>query len=710
VSASRRAYRFADDAQWRRCLFDGVERAASANSPLRSYAPYALPPIALGFIEPLAPAVDPYGRITWRNADGALFRWDKDDDEPASGPAPSAVEHAARIVANGDAFWVAGERRDTVECFDQDTLARRMVVEVGPGAVRDLADDGKRGVFVLVDRDCQWRCVHIDCAGHVVGAFPLAALLRPTGFTYLRDAQHIVALDGKGGNASVRWYAVDGSGELAQIVARTLGVCFDAALIAGDTQGRVFIAGTDRERNSVRHHVVILDGEGETIGDIPLDEPATGAASSSGVLIVTTSSAVLMFNVTDAVPDVAPESRFTVVTPMLPSPATPSGPPWLRVETLADLPAGTTMEIVHAATSDAAIVDEWNRTLQDPALSRTRRLAALREREELWGTSVSIRGSADQLKFAGVPLAAPLLDVNDAYVAVAVTLIASSGAPLPSLRRLEMLYPGRTLMDHLPAIYRTTEREPRDFTRALVGVLETTTQDLDARIASMGRHINPHTAKKQWLDYIAGWLGLPWDDALSEAQKAAFIASARILARSRGTRAGLEALLEAIIAESDARYRITDATADHGFAILSSGPACGSYLPAMLAGLAPDAAELGARAVLGRLHLPCAGAVDDGTTRLAGRVQVDLAVSAQQRAQWEPWIRTVLLAMLPATTRLDLRWRARNALADDSADLELLDLTATPALGTDAVMGEFVLSDGPAVLSRLGTDVGARLQ
>jgi phage tail-like protein len=710
MSASRNAYRFGNDAQWSKCLFDGVERAAVVDAPLRAYEPYALPPGHLAFTDPLAPAVSPYGGTVWRNQADTLFRWDEGDGDPRPAPASAALARASRIVANGEALWVIGEQPGTVECFDEDTLSRRMVISVGSKSVVDVADDGRRGVFVLAEIDCQWHCVHVDCAGHIVGSVPLAALLRPVGFTYLRDARRIVALDGRGANASVRWYALGGCGELAQVFTRTLGVCFDASLIAGDTRGRVFIAGTDHERHGVRHHVIILDGEGETIGDIPIDEPATGASACRDRLVVGTAAALLFFSATQTVPDAASESRFTVVTPMLRSPAPPTGPPWLRVEAMADLPAGTTLEIVQAATDDASVVAQWNRTVDDASLSRTGRMAALRAHDDLWGTPVTIRGSADQVRFSGVPLAAPLFNVNRAYVAVAVTLIASSGASLPSLSRLEVLYPGRSLIDYLPAIYRKAERLPGDFTRALVGVLETTTQGLDARIASMGRHIDASTTHGAWLDYIASWLGLPWDDGLSDAQKAALIRSAAVLAKARGTRAGLEALLDAVVTGTDARYRVTDATADHGFAVLSSGPGCGPRLPVMLGGLHADAAELGARAILGRLHLPCDGVIDDATTYLAGRVQVDIAASADQRKSWEPWIRALLIAMLPATTRLDLRWRARGALADDLTDIELRDPTAAPTLGTDAVTGEFVLAAGPPVVADSGTDVGVRIQ
>jgi len=111
------------------------------------------------------------------------------------------------------------------------------------------------------------------------------------------------------------------------------------------------------------------------------------------------------------------------------------------------------------------------------------------------------------------------------------------------------------------AIYQRAEAQPGSFLRALVGVLEATTGSLDARIASMGSRIHPSTAPEEWLDFVARWLGLPWDDGLTLEQKQRLVRRAPELAQARGTRAGLEALLESLIPGPPRRFRVTDATA-----------------------------------------------------------------------------------------------------------------------------------------------------
>src|SRR5262249_44899229 len=159
------------------------------------------------------------------------------------------------------------------------------------------------------------------------------------------------------------------------------------------------------------------------------------------------------------------------------------------IEASSTLPRGATIEITIAATDDPEASDE-----------DLRRLPA-----------VVFHGS----EIAPAPFVAPLFDVRERYLRASVALTAAPGAPLPELTELTVLYPGRTLMENLPAIYQRAEAQPGSFLRALVGVLETTTQDLDARIASMGSLIHPSTAPEEWLDFVVRWLGLPWDDGLS---------------------------------------------------------------------------------------------------------------------------------------------------------------------------------------------------
>jgi phage tail-like protein len=279
-------------------------------------------------------------------------------------------------------------------------------------------------------------------------------------------------------------------------------------------------------------------------------------------------------------------------------------------------------------------------------------------------------------------------------------------------------------MEDLPSIYqREEERYQREeeryqrgkersgsFLRTLVGVVETTTQDLDARIAVLGHHVHPDTAEVKWLDYLARWLGVPWDDALTPEQKRSLLQRAPDLAKDRGTRAGLEALLESLIPDQPRLFRVTDATADFGFACVGGDSCAGSRLPAILAGSPRATAELDATAVLGRTWLAGRTEVDDGVSQHAGKIRVDVAATAAQRLAWEPWLAALITEMVPLATKVELNWIAAKALRTDRLD-GTLTLASDPAphLGTDTVTGQTRLPECRPSISAKGPQIGVRL-
>src|SRR6185503_20796295 len=187
------------------------------------------------------------------------------------------------------------------------------------------------------------------------------------------------------------------------------------------------------------------------------------------------------------------------------------------------------------------------------------------------------------------------------------------------------------------------------------------TQGLDSRIGSLGRQIHPLTAPEPWLDFIARWLGVPWDDALTLTQKRAVVMRAPKLAKGRGARGGLETLLEALIPSSPQRFRVTDATADFGFAIVGGESCAGSALPAMLGGSTRWNSQLNSRAVLGYTRLPCVGQLEDGAWQLAGKVQVVVEATAAEQKAWSPWLLALITEMVPLTARVTLRWATAEA-------------------------------------------------
>jgi phage tail-like protein len=127
----------------------------------------------------------------------------------------------------------------------------------------------------------------------------------------------------------------------------------------------------------------------------------------------------------------------------------------------------------------------------------------------------------------------------------------------------------------MPAIY----RDPNGFAMRFLLALE---QVLDARVAivdSLWAYLSPQLAPAGMVDAISDWLGLALRDAPVGIPKRELLADADRLARTRGTRAGLELLLRIGFPELELSVD------DHGGVIVVPNP-----MPAVAAADAGPAA------------------------------------------------------------------------------------------------------------------------
>ena len=689
MSADRlRRYRFSTEAQWQACLVAQADRVTSpGGAAIQPFAPYQRQATLYDSHGAHAPVLTRAGEMLWRDDDGGLHRLQAGDRSMTT-PAPSAIARATRLVVTTDGLWAIGEARNSLERFDEQSLTRVLAAEVTDARIIDIASDGRHAVFVLVTHAGEWRTIRYDRAGHSAGAVRFEGIPEPKAFVFLRRSQRFVVLAG-GRHSRLYWFEANGGDPLFSIPVAALHPCFGVTALGSDARDRILLAGADGADFGSAPSVLILDGDGNLLGDVPLDPsdaPASGVAASHDRLLVTGPRGLLQFDVAAVVPDEAGLVRAVLVTPVLFSPDREDQRRWLRVDASASLPEGSTLDITFAATDDVASRDRLEALAADRSMTESQRINRLLAEPGLWRPPTSYQGSELRARGEGPPSSARLFDVRERYLWVSITLTAAAGARLPRLTELSILYPGRTLMEHLPSIYQSEEARPDSFLRSLVGVLEATTQSIDARIAAMGRHVHPASAQGSWLDFIARWTGVPWDDALDVEQKRRIVMRAGVLGEQRGTRAGLEALLECLMPGVPRRFRVTDATADFGFAMVGGDNCPGSTLPAMLGGHTRWSAELGSRSVLGFMRLPCPGQEDDGASRLTGRLIVEVAASAKERQAWEPWLRALITQMVPLTARLELRWVSAHALRSHRLDGTMaLKGPPAPHLGTDAI-------------------------
>lgn len=685
MSATRAAtYTFATPAQWGACLFAGADRESrAARAGLRPQAPYRSVPRTLSSGGASAPVLTRAGELVWRNAGGRLLRALPADAAAEQSVAPLAIAHATRMVSTQDAIWVAGSAPGSLECFELDTLARRQVLGIPGASVIDLAADGREGLLVLITRQQHGEILQIGCDGTPTTLARLDAGLAPTLMANLPVQRRIFLLD-KGGT---RLVALE-RGEGSPAWTRQLGAfspCFVASALSSDGRGRVFLAGADGADFHSTPHALVLDAEAELIDKLHLALPGTGIAGGRGVLAVSHAGGVDVYDRATVAGDSAAVAEL--ITPLLIAGDTEAEIKWQRVDAWATLPEGTTLEMRYGWTEDGELAQRALKITQDARMPPSQRLAWLSASLDHWSTPVSFAGSERRAVFDNTapPLAFPLQDARAGSLWVHVMLRATPRSALPSLTAMSVSFAGSPMLQQLPAIYRRTAVQPGDFLGALVGTFEATSQELDRRIGALGSLVHPDTAPPGWLDELAEWLGLPWDDALTPAQKRAIVSHAGVLASARGTRRGLSVLLESLFLGQPARFRISDLDVDFGFVTLGGGSHRGSALPALLAGLPRSATVLSRKTILGTARLPCAGTMPSATRHLAGRLRVDIHVDGPTRRASEPWLARLIESTVPANLRVELRWRLPPLDADPEG--QLLVEVPHPHLGRDAITG-----------------------
>lgn len=118
----------------------------------------------------------------------------------------------------------------------------------------------------------------------------------------------------------------------------------------------------------------------------------------------------------------------------------------------------------------------------------------------------------------------------------------------PEIRNMKIYAENRSFLQYLPEIYQS---EPEnDFLKRYLSLFEAVYQDLDGRIRTAARQLEPQTAQPEFLNWMAEWAGIP-DVALWPEDKL------RILLRGivrknliRGTKAYLSYMIEIFTGEA----------------------------------------------------------------------------------------------------------------------------------------------------------------
>jgi phage tail-like protein len=220
------------------------------------------------------------------------------------------------------------------------------------------------------------------------------------------------------------------------------------------------------------------------------------------------------------------------------------GTEWHKFVLDADIPANTQVQISYRAADDKQVtvrgstanldryVEEASNLGEEERAQRAADLDALD-----W--SVPAVNAGDALVLEGV----------GRYLWLRIDLIGGEERA-PSIGSLRLDFPRDTYLRYLPAVYQEDEQS-RDFLERFLSLFETFFSETEGRISRLARYfdVDSSLATGDFLRWLASWLSIPEDKSWSEGQLRELVRRAPELYRQRGTRGGLEAMIEIFTGE-----------------------------------------------------------------------------------------------------------------------------------------------------------------
>ena len=678
-------YRFFNEAHWRSMAGRNLSVTGDGIGVAASMVARRLPPDRLGTPGPPPGSTffhDRMGRLSWITPDrrvvrrypfgpiqvGRLYRpvpaGPNGDGEPVDG-----------VFAGCGALWVlCAGRLDRYASADLQFLGS---VEPSPEARFVAAvGDGLDGLWSLESRPEEIGLRHIDCWGRtccppveisatdfdravLAGVGSTRLVIWPTGqpnrFTVVdgcTGARHSVCVGGTDRGAILA-AATDEHGDLHLI----------STVEPGGPSG-----GGDTGPARVRYEVIDLTGQIQRrqLLDLPagvVSGDITGLLLGPPTLLVTRGGLIEL-----GVAPISADSsnQATLITPTMISPEL-HRPGWQRAELSLQLPAGSSVTVTWAATSDEATHGSADAVFADPTLAPDQKFALV-DGLLSWhdppsryvGRAASDGGlgkgggsSSQGVEEITVPVR---LGTADTHLWLRVDLQSPVGSvAAPTVDEIVVRYPADSYLQYLPAIYR---RDPTsvDELEQLLAPLEFLYGTLEDQLDRLPSRIDPETAPDEWTPFLLSWLGFPPLGDLDPDRRRDLLRNSEPLLSGRGTLAAAELALDLV---TDGRTTIVESANEPGVWILParqrrgarwSRLGCDAVVRAQdPPTFRPGRVELG-RAVIG------AGCTDP-VAMIASRaavVTIVIQLDESEAARLEPIIHRLIPVLIPAHCRVEV--------------------------------------------------------
>lgn len=312
---------------------------------------------------------------------------------------------------------------------------------------------------------------------------------------------------------------------------------FDASVLATDSRGNLYVGdrhllGANQEDD---RFISIFDGDGNYAGEVG------GFRGSVEQLVVDAENRIYIFSREPAAGDSPERRKLFVLKPLQ---------KYLKLAGTS-LVAGTYFS--HSFDS-AAPRTTWHKFVLDADLTENTQLrVSYLIAEEKAATDALLLDDTKPLSAKNnLGWSAPVVNAKDAlikegegrYLWLKIEFIGSEFAT-PLLRSVRVQFPRVSYLRYLPAVYQENERS-RDFLERFLSVFETFFGALERQIDHIARLFDPQTARgaDQFLHWIGSWLAIAVDKNWTDERLRRLVMRAPQLYKKRGTRAGIEEIIE----------------------------------------------------------------------------------------------------------------------------------------------------------------------
>ena len=224
------------------------------------------------------------------------------------------------------------------------------------------------------------------------------------------------------------------------------------------------------------------------------------------------------------------------------------GTEWHKFILDADAPANTQIWVSYLAADEKQFNLNGMRDL-DAFLEETMRKAKTgKDEQEIEQRIVKL----DQLAWSKPIVNAPDALIHRAvgrYLWLRIELIGNESLS-PEVKSVRVDFPRTSYLRYLPAVYQEDETS-RDFLARFLSLFETFFAGLERQIDKIARYFDAESsvATGEFLRWLATWLAIAADKGWDEARLRALVKRAPELYKKRGTREGLEEIIEVFTGE-----------------------------------------------------------------------------------------------------------------------------------------------------------------